>query len=234
MKQFIKKEPLFFSVIVIIFIFIIIPIILRISFIEKVICWGLSGLKYQEYKNSYITTIGSMLGSFLAISGAVWTQRRIDETNEIREAKKSALIVYYDFRFAFDNLVYIPKMVWYKQYKEQKFNSKSTSEFFLEYSKNIYLYIDDDWKNSVAKLSKILSQDEIKIIYDTYGKLCNVRKILDKQIEDKSQIARIYNSSVSRFYDKSMSLDGSHCIEISLKEEYEELLKKLYDLCEDK
>ena len=61
--------------------------------------WFLSPL--GEYGSSYIETLGAILGTFLAITGALWTQRKIDEVQDKKELRESALIVYYDFEFEF-------------------------------------------------------------------------------------------------------------------------------------
>lgn len=42
-------------------------------------------LKESEYNICYIETFGAILGTFLAIYGTLWTQRKIDE----RTAKKN-------------------------------------------------------------------------------------------------------------------------------------------------
>lgn len=83
-------------------VFILIPLILRIKLIYKVASWFLSPL--GEYGSSYVETLGAILGTFLAVTGALWTQRKIDEVQDRKELRESALIVYYDFEFVFNDV----------------------------------------------------------------------------------------------------------------------------------
>ena len=53
--------------------FILIPLVLRIEFVYKAVSWFISPL--GEYGSSYIETLGAILGTFLAITGALWTQK---------------------------------------------------------------------------------------------------------------------------------------------------------------
>ena len=82
--------------------FILIPLVLRIEFVYKAVSWFISPL--GEYGSSYIETLGAILGTFLAITGALWTQRKIDEVQDKKELRESALIVYYDFEFVFNDV----------------------------------------------------------------------------------------------------------------------------------
>ena len=99
-----KRNPniLFMIVSAISAAFIFIPLILRIEFVYNAVSWFLSPL--GEYGGSYIETLGAILGTFLAVTGALWTQRKIDEVQDRKELRESALIVYYDFEFVFNDV----------------------------------------------------------------------------------------------------------------------------------
>lgn len=60
-------------------IFIVSPIILRVPFIRDFFSWFFRSLGNSDYKSSYIETFGAILGTFLAVTGTLWTQRKLDE-----------------------------------------------------------------------------------------------------------------------------------------------------------
>ena len=70
-------------------IFVTSPVLLKNEWIYKWISSLLSPLKQEGYKSSYIETIGALLGTFLAISGALWTQRRIDRKKRKEHSKRT-------------------------------------------------------------------------------------------------------------------------------------------------
>ena len=84
--------------------FLVIPLFLRINWVYDSLSWFLQPLRKSEYKSSYIEIIGAILGTFLAVTGTLWTQRKIDSVMEQKEIQKRALIVYYVFCFAFNDL----------------------------------------------------------------------------------------------------------------------------------
>ena len=124
--KFIKENPWFFISIVLTAIFIFSPLYLRCSWLSGMFSCFLLPLKEQGYKSSYIETLGAILGTFLAITGALWTQRRFEKEMQLKEEEKEAkreaenrrerfLIIYYDFRFVFDD---IKNNMFFFQYKK--------------------------------------------------------------------------------------------------------------------
>ena len=61
---------------------VVMPVVLQVLVIRKTVAWLLSGLKYQEYKSAYLGLVGGLLGSWLAITGAIYTQRKFDREKE--------------------------------------------------------------------------------------------------------------------------------------------------------
>ncbi|WP_202766286.1 hypothetical protein [Clostridium paridis] len=49
---------------------------MRVQIFSGLLSWLLSPLKTTEYKSSYIQTFGAILGTFMAVSGALWTQKK--------------------------------------------------------------------------------------------------------------------------------------------------------------
>ena len=119
-------------------VFILIPLILRIELIYRAVSWFLRPL--DEFGSSYIETLGAILGTFLAVTGALWTQRRIDKVKDEKDLRESALIVYYDFEFAFKDIIRF--MMRYLSRQENICNTLNDFvEFRLQKEKaHIYLY----------------------------------------------------------------------------------------------
>lgn len=80
------KNGTFIAMCVVTVLFIVMPLFLQVSVIRNAIAWILSGLKYQEYKSAYLGLIGGLLGSWLAITGAIYTQRKFDREKEKKRA----------------------------------------------------------------------------------------------------------------------------------------------------
>lgn len=148
---------------------------------------------WASFFGSYL---GGVLGGFATLIAVIITissnrkeQERKSIEEKIERARKSALIIYYDFDFAFDNII---------KFKDQFPDSLPTDEVVKTYISNRkYLnqfYLDSNWINTVAQLkdSTDFSIQEIKMIYEIYGHLMNIRKGLD--VTDKEIITTAYDS----------------------------------------
>lgn len=166
-------------------VFVAAPLLLRIPFVRDLLSWFLQPLKDSGYKSSYIETFGAILGTFLAVAGTLWTQRKIDEASDKKEIKECALIVYYDFEFALKDLVAIMQLYTYSQ--------RTISNVLLDYEefkkrqKRCRIYIDDDWIHNVARLSHVLASNEIQQIYTLYGDLCTIKTVFNSSADEISE-----------------------------------------------
>lgn len=183
-------------------IFAFIPLILRNKCIHSIVSCFLGPL--GEYGSSYIETLGAFLGTFLAITGALWTQRKIDKAKDEKELQESALIVYYDFEFAFADIIKF--MNDYLSRKEVSHKKSFNFNIFKEQKEknHIYIYIDDNWIHTVAKLSSSLKYDEIQKIYKLYGDLSTIKRAFNSSVNEMSQddAKSAYSVMVSDFCSK--------------------------------
>lgn len=83
-----KKISTFSIMCVITLLFVILPLIMKIPIISDVIAWLMSALKYQEYKSAYLGLVGGLVGSWLAITGATYTQQKINEDADKRKSQE--------------------------------------------------------------------------------------------------------------------------------------------------
>ena len=233
-KQWIEKfktgDLIFYISIILTILFILSPFLVRASFVYSKISSFLEPLGDSTYKVGYIEAFGAILGTFLAITGALWTQRKIDRNKEEKEVRESALIVYYDFKFAFEDIVHFMQAYAYSVGTLR--NRISCSEKYKEHkAKNhIYIYIDDSWICNVAKLSRssLISSKEIEKIYDLYGNLCTVKRAFNStevdvsKVDDCKAYAVIYNSC-----NMELLLNEGSAWEISLKDDICIIMDKL-------
>lgn len=80
------KSGIFVAMCIITAVFIVMPLFLKFPVVSKIVAWVLSGLKYQEYKSAYLGLVGGLIGSWLAITGAIYTQRKFDREKEEKRA----------------------------------------------------------------------------------------------------------------------------------------------------
>ena len=79
----------FFSIL-----FLMIPIILMFPCAQNLIKFFLNAM--GPYKASYLETCGAMIGTFLAVTSAIWIQVRSEAKQRNDAIKKYATIVYFD------------------------------------------------------------------------------------------------------------------------------------------
>lgn len=189
-KDFVIENIVFFIMIIVTVIFVTSPVLLKNEWIYKWISSLLGPLKQEGYKSSYIETIGALLGTFLAISGALWTQRRIDRKKEKSIVREHTLIIYYDIRFSFYSVwdcmsdyskaVKIPGIRLFEGQTEIFANSLNLLE----------IEICEDWRLKIAGVAKYFTDDEVKEIYKIYNDLQNIKRMLIDVDDIKCQ--RIY------------------------------------------
>lgn len=226
-----KKTNILFGVVsAISAVFILIPLILQIELIQRAVFWFLQPL--GEFGSSYIETLGAILGTFLAVTGALWTQRRIDKVKDEKDLWESALIVYYDFEFAFKDIIRFMG-----RYLSRQGTISNTLNDFEEFKvqkekTHIYIYIDDNWINNVAKLSCSLSSNEIQLIYKLYGDLNTIKRAFNSSVNamtvDDAQSA--YSVMYTDFCKVVTNLTRQTPPEVTLKENVHSIMERLKEL----
>lgn len=211
-------------------IFVAIPLLLRISCIRSLILWFLQPLGDAEFKSVYIETLGALLGTFLAVVGALWVQRKADKAEEEKIVREQAMIVYYDFAFAFQDIV---------KFMQEYYScdcriitnvlSDSDWEKYRKRKRKYRFYIDTAWISNVAKLSSVLQQNEIKKVYEWYGDLYTIQQVFNAPPQsiskDEDQVA--LSIMFHKWCNQRMLLDGKNAITVTLKEEVKDILDRL-------
>ena len=207
------------------FLFALSPILLRFDFADKLFSNILIPLKSSDYKSSYVETLGALsgtfLGTFLAVLGAIYTQKKFDNDSKRKETKESATIVYYDFSFAIDETKsnYINAMIMQCSSKEG-----APYEWYTKLQKAYNVRIDKEWIHNVAKLCHVLKTTDIKLIYSIYGDLESLIDSLRKPLEGE-EIHIVFSAFMLKYF----KLDSSSG-KFMLKKEYSDILNKLKEL----
>lgn len=213
-------------------IFVVAPLLLRIPLLRNAFAWFLQPLKESGYKSSYIETFGAILGTFLAVAGTLWTQRKIDQAADKKQIKECALVIYYDFEFALKDMTSLMQSYLYSQ--------RTVSNVLLDYSefvkrqKRYRIYIDDDWIHNVARVSHELSSNEIQRIYKLYGDLCTIKNAFSAYPEGiPEDVAKTVYSLI--FHDLCTivtTLTQPMRSEVTIKEELESLLRRIKEIAQ--
>lgn len=152
--------------------FMISPILLKFNFFSYLVGMFLNGLLCREYKAAFIGAIGGMIGTFLAVSGALFVAQMTSRDERKKELQRNALIVYYDIKLFFE--------------ENNKF-VLGLNHFIicpggkLKLKEKVTIHICSEWISVVASLNKVLSTEEIEKLYLFYGNLEEMKKFSDKE-----------------------------------------------------
>ena len=137
------KKKIFVIITVLIWsvVLILVPVMLKLTWIKQLFLYLLSFTSNADYKIVYVEFWGTIIGSFIAIWGALFVQRKIDKKAELSIKQKYACVIYYDLFFAFKDLKDIfeeTKLV----YKLQCFDNKTDVDKFCEVAKGRKIYLN--------------------------------------------------------------------------------------------
>lgn len=216
----------FLMVCTIILIYIFIPLLIRIPIIYRGISLFLGIFNDTEYKSIYIGTLGTILGTFLAITGTLLTQKIMTEYGKKIESKKYATIIYYDLKFATDNIYNILNCFSVRTNRETLSNNQEDIIIFRNIKREYPISINSEWLSLVANLQEELEPIEVKRIHDLYTKLTIISNsfyLNDNSVSIKEE-QNIYSLMWS-LYNKPKENDK--CIKSQLKVDYINILAKI-------
>ena len=148
---------------------------------------GASNDGWASFFGSYLGGVFGGTATLMAVLITIRNGKKEQEEEIAREKeeliRKSALIVYYDFEFAFTNIHDFMIPLWKKR-KTKSVNQleKEDMDAFFEARKCLnQFYFNDDWIKTVANLydSPLLERNDIKKIYEIYGHLMTIKKCID-------------------------------------------------------
>lgn len=188
-----RRKVLALNLLIFIPILILFPLLMKCSVIKGFVLYLLSFTNNSHYKIAYIEFIGAMIGSLIAIYGALWVQRKSEAKHEINEQKKYARIIYNDLSFAFNDLLEI-----YRRAGVKSISGTDNVEGFCQKALGVRLYLSPSWISDVAQLGDIISEIDIQTIYKYYGKLIDIDRVL--QTNNVTNIKSIYSETIAWFF----------------------------------
>lgn len=168
--------------------FLLSPSLLNYPWIYDKVDSFFEPLNNTEYKGAFIGACGGMIGSFLAITGALWVERQLAKDNERKEIEKIALILYYDMTLFYQEVTPLATNIAYilgipeSGLKEKK---------YINYKNQIGVHIHPDWIGLVASLKDNLSQTEIKQIYTFYGCVSDMKNKIEATYLESGNMGRV-------------------------------------------
>ncbi len=197
---------------------IIIPLLLKLPCIRQMVLYLLSFTNNADYKIAYVEFWGTIVGSFIAIWGALFVQRKIDEKAELSNRRKYACIIYYDLHFAFKDLKDIFDET-KQNYGLKEINNQTDAEKFCKVALGRKIYLNPTWIADVAQLNDVLSPTEIRMVYKYYGKLVDIDRAL--QSGDSENIRKIFVKDICWIISDSKG---------DIHNDIQKILDKLYAL----
>ncbi len=190
---------------------IVLPILLKIPTVYSFIQNYLSALG-PDYKNTYISTLGSIYGAFLGVTGAIWVQNIASNQEKKDTAKKNARIIYDDFRIALEQLeIIVEEMGRDGHLLFMLPNDDGSALNLMGRLREHRFSITPEWKKIVLSISDSLSADEIKLIYDIYNRLWDIYTAQSISVASRNMVD-VYSIIISLF---STEKDRKHGIEIN-------------------
>lgn len=194
--KFYQNLIILLTVVIFIFGIVVIPLLLHIPFIKHIVRMLLSFTRNENYISAYIEFLGAIIGSFIAICGALWVQNKVDSKSELENQRKYACIVYNDLDMAFKDIIKIFRDTKQK-YNIQDINNDSQVILFCEEALGRKIYLSPNWISDVAQLNNVLSRVEIERIYKYYGILVDIDHALQSGI--LQDVKKIYVSHICYF-----------------------------------
>lgn len=205
MKRFSIYDTLFYILLGIMVIIIISPLLIKSEYLRNIANFFIADL--HSMKGDYLGMLGTLVGSCLAITGALWAQKRINDNNEFENVKKSAKLIVFDLERAFklikssyiSNCFRLDKVYW-----KIKFNGK--------------------WDENILALRGYIKDSETDDLMKIYDEIYILSNFIEKLLNCHNEIEE------SRFDYSYQSGGGSHTtIRNKTAEKYSEECDRLID-----
>ena len=200
--------------------FILIPLLLDYIVFENNVFCSVSNDGWASFFGSFCGGIATLFAVLLTLEHNKYEYRQKKEDERTARNEKSALIIFYDFKFAFENIRAVYKastvnLLFNVNNLNSGTNGLSDYKILLN-----QLYLDSDWVRNVAELKDCPDIDSqvIDDIYRVYGYLQAILKWkeldnIDTRREavlamaklmkyDESSFDYLLEDDVARVYDK--------------------------------
>ena len=217
-----REAAIIWALLLVCVLFFASPVLIRIPFIYKVISWYFDGLESNDFKSSYMSSIGVTIGTIMTIMGTlIMEERRLSEEELLkkeqelekkekelkrrREIEDSLKIVYNDLNRSFAKILFMEVAIQ---------GGSSTRGVYIDVIRNTKFYLDSNWRERVLLLDEVLEKKTVETYYSLYNLEYEVQTT-QKDVFIQMLILAIH---IGEFYDNEAD---------DIKEEYKELLKEI-------
>lgn len=179
------KKRYIYSVIMGIVVIVVFPYILRIEGVRNIIGDWLSFSDNLDYKVAYIQLIGGILGTFIAVYGALFVQREQQRVDEYKKKLESGRKIYNELNSCLEQLQNIfreTKIIYHLKEIEKDDIIK-----FCAIAKGKKMFLKEDWVDNLVVAGDIFGVDDIIMIHKYYYKLYVIQQALESNDEDEIQ-----------------------------------------------
>ena len=194
--------------------------------LEEVARRFLAPLGRESYKSGYVQSVGALIGTFLAITGALWTQARFERKADVRrvEEEKKALqirfiTVYYDLKLAFDDM----RNLYAGFFAAVALPGAGQMEELRKLSETFHLYIDNSWIEHVSSMGSELETEELQEIFRIYGDICSLERYISSPQKNDYMTIKVADILGNYF-------EGDKAGKLELKPAYQEILERIRTL----
>lgn len=168
---------------------IAIPYILQIDFVKNLVLDWLSFSVNSDYKIAYVQIIGSIVGTFLSVYGALFIQNEQQKNVEEKRKQECARKIYIELRTCFSELQSIYKDT-KLTYKLNEIKDMDDVEKFCDTAIGRKLSLNKNWVENLAGSGDIYSDFDVTMIYKYYFKLQVIQQAFETR--DVEEIKKIY------------------------------------------
>ena len=169
MKRYRIYDNMFYSLIAIMAIIICSPLLIKFEYVRKLTNFIIVDL--HSMKGIYFGMLGTLIGSCLAITGALWAQKRINDNNEFESVKKLAKLIVFDL----ERMLKLIK------------SSYISNCFKLDWV-NYKIKLNGKWDENILALSSYIKDIETEDLMKLYEDLYILSSFIEKLIDSNNEI----------------------------------------------
>lgn len=190
---------------------LVFPVLLQIPLLNEFCVWYLSGFNNIDYKACYLQSLVTIIGTFIAVFGALWVSRKQEQENNLREKKELGVKLYHEI----SNSVETTKKLFLSLFGENDIKEEYFEDKFDVLRKEIsgvneIIYVNS-WEIELIKVKTLLNPIDIMMIERLNYNLKLIQNILNKlDLLSDEEHERIVEQMKLLFRRKSILFDEKY------------------------
>lgn len=228
-KKWYKSTTLYFTIVCIITLIIIaLPLFLRCPSVYSLVKEYLSVFKSIEYKNTYIGTLGAVLGAFLGVTGAIWVQNIANKQSNRQELEKNARMVIKDCEIAFEQIKLIVSDMWEDEKMLDLSDDGAVVSRFNDCLSRYRFSIIPEWRQTLLSISELLESSELRQALIIYNNLSQIESISCK-VPSRNELKTVFSKIITMIDSEESSSEA-----IIVKKEIQMVLDAINEVAGEK